>query len=448
LAAATLAPTACAAPHRADRAELQRALDTVVDSGAPGAIALVRDGRHVLRLASGHGNLAHRWTMRPRDRFRVGSVTKTLVATVVLQLAGEGRLALDDPVARWLPGLVPGGERITVRQLLNHTSGLADYADDAFVRSLLNDPRRTWAPRELIALATNRPPLFAPGTGFAYSSTGYIALGLIVEAATGRPLAAELHRRVLAPLHLRATSLDAGPRIAGRHAHGYTRYHGGRHPIDITDIGQSFAWAAGALVSTTDDIARFYRALLDGRLLRPAQLAAMRPSLASDGQRWGLGLVETPHSCGPSWGHGGETLGYETEAESSPDGTRQAILAINADQSMLATRRAQLAISRLAELAYCGSLVHRAPIAHAARAGVSAGGPRYVCARAVQLWRTPGHRPIGVLHRGDAFAIERGSRSGRWTFGTGHLPGSAFHPRGWLRRAALCRRRPAASNNA
>jgi D-alanyl-D-alanine carboxypeptidase len=377
LAAATATATASGAPHRPDRARLQHALDAVVRGGAPGVIALVRDGRHSVRLASGYENLATRRPMHASDRFRVGSVTKTFVATAVLQLAGERRLALDDPIERWLPGLVPGGAGITIRQLLNHTSGLHDYADDAFVRRVLVARGNVWAPRGLIALGTRHPPLFAPGAGLAYSSTGYIVLGLIVEAVTGRPLAAELRQRIFAPLHLRATSLDAKPRITGRHAHGYTRYHGGLHPIDISDIGQSFAWAAGALVSTTDDLARFYRALLDGRLLRPDLLATMRTTVPADQQRWGLGLIQTPHRCGPSWGHGGETLGYEANADSSPDGTRQAIVAINADQSVLGTRRAQMAISRLYELAYCGSLAHTAAPSSSGtrRAGVAIARP-------------------------------------------------------------------------
>jgi D-alanyl-D-alanine carboxypeptidase len=352
-ATATATTSASAALHRPGRAELQHALDAVVANGAPGAIALVRDGRHSMRLVSGYANLAIRRPMRPRDRFRVGSVTKTFVATVVLQLAGEGTLALDDGVERWLPGLMPGAD-ITIRQLLNHTSGLADYADDAFVKRVLDDRGRIWAPGELIAIGTSHAPPFAPGAGFAYSSTGYIALGLIVEAATGHSLAAELRRRIFAPLHLRATSLDAQSRIAGPHAHGYTRYHGGRRPLDISDIGQSFAWAAGAIVSTTDDLARFYRALLRGRLLRADLLTAMRTTVPAAEQEWGLGLIETPHRCGASWGHGGETLGYETNADSSPAGTRQAVVATNADESVLGTRRAQMAISRLQELAYCG----------------------------------------------------------------------------------------------
>src|SRR3954454_4268069 len=165
LAAATMAATASAAPDRPDRAKLQHALDAVVSSGAPGAIALVREGRRSVQLVSGYERVATKRPMRARDRFRVGSVTKTFVATVVLQLAGEGTLTLDDTIERWLPGLVPGGAGITIRQLLNHTSGLGDYADDAFVKAVLGDRDRVWAPRELIAIGAARAPLFAPGAG-------------------------------------------------------------------------------------------------------------------------------------------------------------------------------------------------------------------------------------------------------------------------------------------
>lgn len=202
--------------------------------------------------------------------------------------------------------------------------------------------------------------------------------------------------------------------------------------------------SSALIVSTADDLAGFYRALLGGRLLPPRLLTAMRPARPLEGQRWGLGLVETPHGCGPSWGHGGETLGYETDAESSRNGARQAIVAINADQSELGTRRAQMAISRLAELAYCGSLAHTGPAPRASVSGRSAAAPRrFVCARAAQLWRRPGDGPIGVLHRGDTFDIERDSPSGRWAVGTGRIPQTTLHPRSWIRRSALCRNRPA-----
>ena len=211
VAALLAAPVATASPTHA---ELDRAVDRVVSAGAPGAIALVRDGHRTVRAAGGFADRRSRRPLRPGDRFRVGSNTKTFVATVLLQLAGEGRLALEDTVERWLPGLVPGGGAITVRQLLNHTSGLPDYApedDDSFIRQVLADRRRKWTPRELVGIAMARPPLFAPGAAWAYSNTGYILLGLIVVAAGGHPLATELRERIFAPLQLRGTSCATGP---------------------------------------------------------------------------------------------------------------------------------------------------------------------------------------------------------------------------------------------
>ncbi len=265
------------------RAKLQRAVDAVVAAGAPGAVALVRDGGRTIRVVGGHGSLARRTPMRASDRFRVGSSTKSFVATVVLQLAGERKLALEDSVERWLPGLVPNGGQITVRQLLNHTSGLADYApdeDETFIRRVLAKRRKAWQPRELVALGTARGPLFAPGARWSYSNTGWILLGLIVEAASGNALETELRERVFEPLRLRATSFDTRPRIAGRHAHGYSRL-GARRRFDISVLNQSWAWAAGAIVSTAGDLARFYRTLLAGRLLRPDLLAEMKTTVAT-----------------------------------------------------------------------------------------------------------------------------------------------------------------------
>jgi D-alanyl-D-alanine carboxypeptidase len=353
-AALAAAPAANAAPPRA---QLQRAVDRVVATGAPGAIALVRDGDRTVRVAAGHARLATRRPLRATDRFRVGSATKTFVAAVALQLAGEGKLALSDSVERWLPGLVPNGGAITIHQLLNHTSGLADYAndeDDTFILEALADRFRTWTPRELVAIATAQPPLFAPGERWSYSNTGYILLGLIVEAASGKPLETELRERVFAPLRLRATSFDAGPRIAGRHAHGYSRF-GAKHRFDISVINQTWAGAAGAVASTVGDLARFQRALLDGRLLRPDLLAQMRTTVPTGSrvQTYGLGLIRFRHPCGTFWGHGGETLGYITYADSTRGGRRQAMLAVTADQSLFRPRTMR-ALDRLRELAYCG----------------------------------------------------------------------------------------------
>ena len=224
LLALAAAPAAAAGAER-DRpagraAKLQRALDRVVAAGAPGTLALVRERDRTIRLASGYADLKVRRPMRSTDRFRMGSVTKTFVATVVLQLVSEGRLSLTDTIEDRLPGLVPNGQAITVRQLLNMTSGLFDYPKDPriFAPFLQGGLAHAWAPRELVAVATSQAPLFAPGTGYAYCNTCYVLLGLMIEATSDKPLKAELRQRILRPLRLRATSFrdDAPDRRAPR----------------------------------------------------------------------------------------------------------------------------------------------------------------------------------------------------------------------------------------
>jgi D-alanyl-D-alanine carboxypeptidase len=213
--------------------------------------------------------------MRATDRFRIGSVTETFVATVVLQLVGEGRFCLTDTIEDWLPGLVPNGQAITVRQLLNMTSGLFDYPNDPriFAPFLQGDPAHAWAPRELVAVATSHAPLFALGTGYAYCNTYYVLLDLMIEATSGNPLNAELRQRILEPLRLRATTFATTPRIAGRHAHGYMRI-GQPSLEDVTALNPSWGWAAGAIVSTADDVARF--ALASGRGACASSYARLR----------------------------------------------------------------------------------------------------------------------------------------------------------------------------
>ncbi|HEY3021136.1 MAG TPA: serine hydrolase domain-containing protein [Solirubrobacteraceae bacterium] len=356
---------ACAAPARA--ASLPTDMQKLVDAGAPGVIVLARDGSHTLRLATGVADRAHHKPMRITDRFRIGSLTKTFVAAVVLQLAGEGKLSLDDSVEKWVPGLVPGGGAITVRQLLNHTSGLFDYLNDGdgtvLKPYLKGDLGYVWTPRALVGVATKHPARFKPGAGWSYSNTGYIVLGLVVEAATGDSLAAELRKRLIVPLGLHRTSLDASPRIAGRHAHGYYRF--GRKPlIDVTGVSPTLAWAAGGIVSTVGDVAQFYRALLQGHVLRAEELHAMQMtvSMGVDGEDYGLGLWETRSlgfeptfrlSCADRvWGHDGDFPGYLTYAFNSADGRRQAVVAINDDAL---SKRGARAVAQVVGTAYCAA---------------------------------------------------------------------------------------------
>ena len=166
---------------------LEQALDKLVADGVPGAIALERRGRRESHAAAGVADLKTMEPISATDRYRIGSVTKSFVSTVVLQFVAERRLSLEDSVEQWLPGVVPNGDAITVRQLLNHTSGLYNYTDIPFYVQLLKEPLQSWRPLELVRGAVAHPPLFAPGTNWSYSNTNYLLLGLIVAAVDDVP---------------------------------------------------------------------------------------------------------------------------------------------------------------------------------------------------------------------------------------------------------------------
>jgi D-alanyl-D-alanine carboxypeptidase len=344
------AAVASTAPHQSE-SNLQQALDRLVATGAPGAVALVRDDGHTVVLTSGEGDLARQVPIRANDRFRIGSVTKSFIATVVLQLVGEGKLSLTDTVARWLPGLIPNGRHITVHELLNHTSGLYNYTDSpAFINQVAADPTRRWTPRALIAVATAHRPLFPPGTSWSYSNTGYIVLGLMIRKVTGTSVGAELRHRLFDPLHLRRTTYPIRPGISGHHAHGYLIF-GQPGLRDVTRFSPSFAGAAGAVVSTARDVARFYHALLAGHLLHPGLLHAMETTVSTGSTfTYGLGLVRARTPCGIAWGHDGDFPGYLTTAFNTKDGSHQIVVLVN-DDSL--SPRGQQALSHVLTTAYC-----------------------------------------------------------------------------------------------
>jgi len=318
---------------------LQRALDRItVQGGAPGAEAVVTDHGRLTETRSGVGDVT---TGKPYPHdavFRVGSITKTFVATVVLQLVAEGKVKLDEPIERYLPGLVSGngndGRQITVRNLLQHTSGLYSYTDDLLTADLESLRHRGAEPGELLTMALTHPPLFAPGSAWSYSNTNYIVAGMLVEKVTGRSLAGEIARRITRPLGLRDTSLPGrgDERLPAPHPRGYLSLGG---PLtDFTDFDPSIAGAAGALVSTGRDLDAFYAALLGGRLLPAAQLAQMKrtvPVPGEPGADYGLGLFHRTLPDGTRyWGHGGDIFGFAT-LSGATDGGRGATVSANED---------------------------------------------------------------------------------------------------------------------
>lgn len=261
----------------------------------------------------------------PHSRFRIGSITKTFVAAVVLQLVDEGKVELDGSIAAQLPEPIPGGDRITVRQLMNHTSGLYDYMKEPGMstnRWRGADRFRAYAPRDLLATAVRHEPYFAPGSRFRYSNTNYIALGLLIEHVTGHSYGNEIGDRILTPLRLSATTVpghDPGLPAPALTAH---RDIEGAGRMEVTEMNPSLDWAAGEMISTTADLDAFFAALLGGRLMSPASLDQMRETVPMGmGFHYGLGLQRFEPPCGADlWGHGGELLGYVSYAFRSTGG--------------------------------------------------------------------------------------------------------------------------------
>ncbi|MFE7562145.1 serine hydrolase domain-containing protein [Kitasatospora sp. NPDC057500] len=336
---ASAAPSA--GPKDAVRAGLER---LVKEDRYPAALASVSgpDGR-VRNYAAGVADLRTGAKAPVDGQVRAGSNTKTFVAVVVLQLVGEGRVELDAPIERYLPGLVRGegidGRTITVRQLLQHTSGLPNFTDDIFEEVFGEGRHRYYQPRELVDMALSHKALFAPGTGWSYSNTNYILAGLLIEKVTGRPLAEQLTKRVIERIGLRHTYFPAvgDEGIREPHPHGYTVRTDGSLS-DVTDLDPSWGWAAGQLISTPSDLNRFFSALMGGRLLKPAQLAEMRTTVkvpegpgVPKGEEHGLGLIRRSLSCGKvAWGHGGATPGYHTFPAVTEDG-RAVTIAVTAN---------------------------------------------------------------------------------------------------------------------
>jgi D-alanyl-D-alanine carboxypeptidase len=284
--------------------EFQHILDgTVADGSIPGALLSVRlPNGAIWTGASGQADRNAGVPMQPDMRVRVGSLSKMYTAVVVLQLVEEGTIDLDAPVATWLPDLLPKADVITVRQLLQHTSGLYDYLQDRrLISQAYEEPERVWKPQELVAYATRFPAPFAPGAknSWNYSSTNYVILGMIVERATGHTLGQELRQRIFEPLGLRQTYVIPEENVEGPQAHGYSKSD------DHTEVSLSVAFAAANIVTTVDDLRQFGMALFTGQLLEPATWELMGQYVDGKGRynmpslEYGLGLMRHHLPVGP-----------------------------------------------------------------------------------------------------------------------------------------------------
>jgi D-alanyl-D-alanine carboxypeptidase len=285
----------------------------------PGAIVYVDDpGQGSWTTGLGIGNLATREPMQVNNFMRIGSITKTFTATVILQLVDQGKLRLDDPVSKYQPE-VPNGAHITIRELLNMSSGLFNYAEDeGYNQALFADPYKVWNPNDLLAIAFKHPPYFAPGKGWHYSNTNYILLGLIMEQLTHLPAAQAFQRSIFGPLGMHQTSLPprTSSAIPDPHAQGYmygTDGTGKGPTLNVTDWNPSWAWTAGAVISTLHDLKLWAKALATGRLLSAATQKE-RLSWVNVGtwlgKPWlyGLGVID----FGGFIGHNGSLPGYQS----------------------------------------------------------------------------------------------------------------------------------------
>lgn len=343
LAGAALAPTLAQASAGPVPHTLQSQVNAIEKTGTVGVLAESNGPSGRQYAMAGTADLTTKAPVAPGDTFRIGSSTKTFVATVMLQLVAEGRISLDDTVDHWLPGVVSGqgndGRRITLRQMLQHTAGLYDYTADlpevTSTAGFRTDRFTHDDPEQLVAIAMRHKPYFAPGTGWRYSNTDYILAGMIIQRVTGHTWRQEVEQRIITPLEMRNTTVpDDNPYLTGPHMRGYSNFGSGP-AIDVTDVDMSWGGAAGELISTTADLARFYQALIGGQLLPAAQLHEMQTTVpvnaefnsAWPGARYGLGLMWIPLTCGGGyWSHGGDANGYSTRDGVTPDGKRAVVV--------------------------------------------------------------------------------------------------------------------------
>jgi D-alanyl-D-alanine carboxypeptidase len=309
-------------------------------AAVPGLVVTIADHDRVRTLSFGVSDLRHDTPMRPDDRFRIASITKSMTAAVVLQLAEEGVLDLEDTVERWLPGVLRAGAEITLADLLGHVSGLAEVDDSPFVG------RDGVTPAEYVDAIADEPLEAAPGELFVYRNVNYVLLGLVVEAAEGQDLATVMDERLFAPLRMRDTRVASEGRPGPRMVHVYVGVE------DLSWLDVYWAAGAGGVTSTAGDVSRFYRALVAGEVVGEEALARMTDVRDDDINFWsgyGLGLATVETDCGTALGHSGRLPGLSTEAWTLPVRERSVVLFVNADW-----RGALGTLDAVREAALCG----------------------------------------------------------------------------------------------
>jgi len=327
----SLAPAFADGRPAAAPAAYARAVDAVaqayVDAGVfSGVILVARDGKPILRRAYGLANREWNVPATPEARFRLGSITKQFTATAILQLAEQGKLGLDDPIAKYYPQAPAAWAPVTLRHLLTHTSGIGDYTALPGFFAKQSQTQRT--PEEIIALTRDMPLAFKPGSKFVYDNTGYILLGYVIEKVSGQPYAAYLQDHIFGPLGLKNTGYDVSETILPQRAAGYTLVAG--EVRNAPYLAMSLPYAAGSLYSTADDLLTWQRALQAGKVLKPASVAAM---FTDQGFGYGYGQFISKVNGRRMWAHAGGINGFSTDLVLFPDDRVSLVILSNNDHA-------------------------------------------------------------------------------------------------------------------
>ncbi|MFJ6623173.1 serine hydrolase domain-containing protein [Kitasatospora sp. NPDC091335] len=353
-----------------DRPELRKAIEELVEAGFTGIQLRVNDERGEWVGSAGARELGGSTRPLTDAHFRIGSTTKNFVATSVLMLVAEGRIGLDAPVADYLPEFGPD-RRITVRMLLQHTSGIFNhtgelYEDGTIVpgvpwrgKEWVDARFRTYRPEELVRLSLSRPARFAPGAGWSYANTNYVLARLVVEKVTGRSFAEELRRLILGPLEMTGTvAPGTSPEIPEPHNHGYYRYEdaGQQRTVDVTRQNPSWVGAGGDMISTTKDLHTYFSALMGGKLLPAALLTEMRTPEPTAG--YGLGVFAQETDGGTVFHHHGAVMGSAALMYGTADGARTLTAGLTwvDDAGMAVAPAFRSAQQRFLDEVFCGRL--------------------------------------------------------------------------------------------
>jgi D-alanyl-D-alanine carboxypeptidase len=341
-------------------ARLEALAERAVDAGIPGVSVAVVSGDQTVLVARGVADRTTNEELTPDHRFRVASMTKSVVASIVLQLVQEGKLALSDTVEDWLPGMLPENGDASIEDLLRLQSGIFSYDEDErhMAPYIAGNFDHSWAPEQLVALAAEHPALFEPGERFYYSNTNYVLLGLIVQKITGDSLSNVVRERITAPLGMSSSAMPTNSHLDAPFTHGY-QLGLAAEPVDVTGISASAVFGNGNLVSTAEEVARFYGALVHGDVVSKQQLPAMftatRPRPNGVGYGMGVWLSGETYPCEGFVGHDGADPGYLVTAQSNLTGTRQFAVLLNnlAPGDVAGDEAAQLAFRDLVLAAAC-----------------------------------------------------------------------------------------------